>query len=71
LSSALKPPDEYRNDAAQHIYQHYSARIYKGKMPPLLKAVGVLEISVDSRGQVIDMVWLRAPRHAPEVMREN
>ena len=70
IVSSAQTTREYRNDAARHIYQHYSARIYKGKMPPLLKAVGVLEISVDSRGQVIDMVWLRAPRHAPEVMRE-
>jgi hypothetical protein len=61
---------EYRNDAARHIYQLYQSRIYKGKMPPMLKAVGVLEVSVNSRGHVDDMVWLRAPSHVPEVMRE-
>ncbi len=70
LVSNAQTPREYRSHAARHIYQHYQARIYKGKMPPMLKAVGVLEVSVNSQGQVDDIVWLRAPRHVPEVMRE-
>jgi hypothetical protein len=73
LSAAVSnahSPREYRKDAARHLYQHYQTRIYKGKMPPMLKAVGVLEVSVNSRGQVDEIVWLRAPRHVPEVMRE-
>jgi hypothetical protein len=36
----------------------------------MLKAVGVIEVSVNSQGRVDEIVWLRAPRHAPEVMRE-
>ena len=61
---------EYRADAARHLYNTYQRRIYKGKMPPMLKAVGVIEVSVNSQGQVDEIVWLRAPRHVPEVMRE-
>ena len=61
---------EYRADAARHLYNTYQRRIYKGKMPPMLKAVGVIEVAVNSRGGVDDIVWLRAPRHVPEVMRE-
>jgi hypothetical protein len=70
LVSDARTPNAYRTDAASHLYRQYQARIYKGKMPPMLKAVGVLEVSVNSQGQVDDIVWLRAPRHVPEVMLE-
>jgi hypothetical protein len=39
-------------------------------MPPLLYAVGVLEVEVDARGNVLSTHWLRAPSHVPEVMAE-
>lgn len=68
--SQANTPKEYRADAARHLYNTYQRRIYKGKMPPMLKAVGVIEVAVNSRGGVDDIVWLRAPRHVPEVMRE-
>jgi hypothetical protein len=45
-------------------------RIYKGRMPPLLYAIGVLQVEVDGRGNVRDVSWMRAPKHAPEVMAE-
>lgn len=61
---------EYRSDAARHLYNTYQQRIYRGKLPPMLKAVGVIEIAVNSQGGVDEIVWLRAPRHVPEVMRE-
>ncbi|MEN9688074.1 MAG: hypothetical protein RI998_71 [Pseudomonadota bacterium] len=70
LVSSAKTLKAYRADAAKHIYQTYQDRIYKGKMPAMLKAVGVVEVAVDQRGQVQDIVWLRAPKHVPEVMRE-
>jgi hypothetical protein len=70
LVSDARSPKEYRTDAASHIYRQYQQSIYKGKMPPMLKAVGVIEVSVNSQGQVDEIVWLRAPRHVPEVMRE-
>jgi hypothetical protein len=60
----------YRKDAASHLYALNSSRIYKGRMPPLLYAVGVLQVDVDQRGQVQNVSWMRAPRHAPEVMAE-
>ncbi len=61
---------DYRRDAAGHLYASHSAKIYKGKLPPLLYAIGVYEIEVDIRGQIISTHWLRAPTHAPEVMAE-
>jgi protein TonB len=69
LSKAATPRD-YRRDAASHIYAHNSSRIYSGKLPPLLYAVGVLDVDIDPRGHVTDIRWVRAPRHAPEVMAD-
>ncbi len=60
----------YRTDAASHIYAANKDRIYKGKMPPLLYAIGVLQVDVDSRGNVKSLNWMRAPSHAPEVVAE-
>jgi hypothetical protein len=61
---------DYRRDAAAHLYGRNSERIFKGVMPPLLYAVGVLRVDVDRRGQVTGIDWMRAPKHAPEVMAE-
>ena len=69
VSEALTPRD-YRRDAATHLYQKQRARIYPGKMPPLLYAVGVLQVDIDGRGQVTDIRWMRAPTQAPEVMAD-
>lgn len=60
----------YRSDAAQHIYGQNSERIWKGRMPPLLYAIGVLQVEVDGSGQVRNLNWMRAPKHAPEVIAE-
>jgi hypothetical protein len=60
----------YRADAAAHLYGLNRDRIYKGRMPPLLYAIGVLQVEVDSRGNVRDLSWMRAPKHAPEVVAE-
>lgn len=70
LVSVATSPRAYRRDAASHLYGKNDERIFKGKMPPLLYAVGVLEVEVDKRGQVVSTHWMRAPRHAPEVMAE-
>lgn len=61
---------EYRKDAAQHIYARNQHRIYKGKLPPMLYAIGVLEVELDRNGGVRRLHWLRAPSHAPEVVAE-
>ena len=68
LVSGAQTPKEYRRDAAAHLYKKNTGRIYAGKMPPLLYAVGVLEVDIDGRGNVTNVHWLRAPTQAPEVM---
>ena len=69
-TSQATNPRAYRQDAAAHIYSKNQARVWKGRMPPLLYAVGVLQVEVDGRGNVRSMNWMRAPKHAPEVMAE-
>lgn len=69
VSNALTPRD-YRRDAASHLYALNKARIFAGKMPPLLYAVGVLQVEIDALGLVTSTSWMRAPSHAPEVMAE-
>ena len=60
----------YRKDAATHLYGRNAARIYQGKLPPMLYAIGVLEVDIDANGRVMRLHWMRAPRHAPEVVAE-
>ncbi len=71
LSSSLaRTPKEYRKDAASHLYGINKERIFKGRMPPMLQAVGVLDVDIDRQGQVKALSWKRAPKHVPEVMAE-
>ncbi len=69
-ASAAATPRDYRRDAAGHLYGLNRERIFRGRLPPLLYAVGVLQVEVDARGQVRQLTWMRAPRHAPEVVAE-
>jgi hypothetical protein len=70
LRSEATNPRAYRRDAAAHIYKMNSHRIWKGRMHPLLYAIGVLQVDVDGRGNVHGLHWMRAPNQAPEVIRE-
>jgi len=69
-SSSATNPRAYRADAATHLYGLNQDRIYKGRLPPMLYAIGVLQVEVDGRGNVRNLNWMRAPRHAPEVVAE-
>ena len=60
-------PKSYRIDAARHIYESYSSRIYKGRLPPLIHAVVVLETTVDEQGRPREVKVVRGPSHAPDV----
>src|SRR5512132_3247908 len=63
-------PRAYRSDAAAHLYGLNQERIYTGRLPPLLYAIGVLQVEVDGGGNVRNLSWMRAPKHAPEVIAE-
>ncbi|QCB48505.1 hypothetical protein E5678_00055 [Hydrogenophaga sp. PAMC20947] len=70
LVSEAGTPRDYRRDGATHLYGKNGGRIFKGQLPPLVHAVGVLAISIDSVGQVRNLYWMRAPSHAPDVVKE-
>ncbi|RQO57115.1 hypothetical protein DBV14_09290 [Variovorax sp. KBW07] len=57
----------YRKIGARHIYNKYASRIYKGKIPPLVYAVVVVETDIDANGKVVNVSFSRVPSHAPEV----
>lgn len=66
VPSGAETPAEYKRDAAKHVYASFPMRIYRGKMPPLLYGVAIVEVEVDAEGKVAD-VQLRRPPAAPEV----
>ena len=68
--SAAATAKAYRHDAATHLYQLNSQRIWQGKLPSMLYAIGVLEVDIDRTGRVGRLHWMRAPQHAPEVVAE-
>ena len=69
-TSAATTPRAYRSDGATHLYGLNAERIFKGRMPPLLYAIGVLNVEIDRVGRVTKLDWMRAPNHAPEVVKE-
>jgi hypothetical protein len=69
-TSNASNPRAYRADAAAHLYGLNQERIYKGRLPPMLYAIGTLQVELDGRGNVRALHWMRAPRHAPEVVAE-
>lgn len=69
-SSPAATPRAYRESGATHLYGMNADRIYKGRMPPLLYAIGVLNVEINQVGIVTRLDWMRAPRHAPEVIAE-
>jgi protein TonB len=70
IPSAARNAKDYRKDAASHLYARHSQSIYKGRLPPMLEAVGVLNVDIDRHGSVKSVQWMRAPRHVPHVMQQ-
>ncbi|HEY0857608.1 MAG TPA: hypothetical protein VGE16_11140 [Albitalea sp.] len=65
--SSAESPKAYKVDAARHIYRVYADKIFKGKLPPLVHAIVVLEVDLDATGRVRDILMIRVPTHAPDV----
>ena len=61
---------DYRRAAAAHLYGQNAHRIYTGQLPPLLYAIGVLQVDVGAMGEITQINWMRVPTHAPEVVAE-
>ena len=67
---AFEDTATYRRDAAEHIYRTYPTRIYKGRLPPLIASVAVVDLHINSVGEVVKVEWVRAPRHLPQIMTD-
>jgi TonB family protein len=65
--STATDPKAYRLDAARHIYASYRSRIFKGRLPPLIHGVVVVETTVDASGHPRNVQLVRGPSHAPDV----
>lgn len=52
---------EFRIDAARHLYACYPMRVFRGKLPPLLYGIAIIEIELDPQGQVLAAEITRKP----------
>ena len=52
---------EFRIDAARHLYSCYPMRVYRGKLPPLLYGVMMVETELDATGAVVNIAVVRKP----------
>lgn len=52
---------EYRIDAARHLYACYPMRVYRGKLQPLLYGIIMVETELDATGKVLDINVIRKP----------
>ena len=59
--SANDVEQEYRIDAARHLYACFPMRVYRGKLPPLLYGVMMVETELDATGKVLDISVVRKP----------
>jgi protein TonB len=52
--------DDYKTQVAQHVVQHNPGHTYNGKLPPMLPAIVVLEITVDENGGLREVAVQRS-----------
>lgn len=63
-SSPAATEREYRRDGARHLYAAYGKQIHKGKMPPLLYGIAIIETEIDAQGAVRSVRVVRQPAAA-------
>lgn len=63
-ASAQEGEKEYKLDAARHLYACFPMRVYRGKLPPLLYGVAMVETEIDSTGKVVSTNVVRKPAAA-------
>lgn len=52
--------DDYKTQVARHVVEHNPGHNYDGKLPPLLPAIVVLEITVDRDGRLTEVAVQRS-----------
>ena len=65
-ASEAESETAYRAVAAKHLYAAYPMRVFKGRLPPLLYGVAIVDTEIDAGGNVVD-VRVRRPPAAAEV----
>jgi periplasmic protein TonB len=60
-ASAQEVEQEFRIDAARHLYACFPMRVYRGKLPPLLYGVMMVETELDATGGVVNINVIRKP----------
>ena len=58
---------EYRRDAAKRVYESFPTHIHRGKLPPLMYAIAIVETDIDASGRVTEVRMIREPAAAKEV----
>jgi hypothetical protein len=53
--------DDYRIEAARHIYDCFPGRVYLGVLPPLIYGVITVEADIDDKGQIAALNVVRKP----------
>jgi protein TonB len=59
--STQEVEQEFRIDAARHLYACFPMRVYRGKLPPLLYGVMMVETELDPAGTVVSISVIRKP----------
>jgi hypothetical protein len=62
--SAARTARDYRKDGARHLYAVYARQIHKGKLPPLLYGIAIIETRIGSKGEVQGVNVVRQPAAA-------
>jgi hypothetical protein len=65
--SAAASEQDYRQDAARHLYALYPDQVLKGLVRANVYAIMVTETTVDAQGKVLNVRVLRKPAEAHEV----
>jgi len=60
-TSAAASAQAYKKDGARHLYSAYAKHIHKGKMPPLLYGIAIIETTIGPQGEVQDVRIVRQP----------
>jgi periplasmic protein TonB len=63
-ASAAASAKDYKKDGAKHLYAAYAKQIHKGKLPPLLYGVAIIETTIGPQGEVQDVRVVRQPAAA-------
>jgi periplasmic protein TonB len=68
IASQARNLDAYKTDFARALYAANRSKIFSGILPPLLKGVTVVSISIDANGTVLDVTPMRVPSQAKETL---